>query len=52
MEDKGAADATVIHVNKIIIEGHSEVLIPVSCAIHSKMIIFSTPNKMPWKSIT
>ena len=31
---KGAADTTVILVNKTIIEGHSEVLVPVSCVIH------------------
>ena len=36
MGDKRAADATVILVDKIFIEGDSEVLVPVSCAVPRK----------------
>ena len=43
MGDKGAADVAVILVDKIIIEGHNEVLVPVSCAVHPETdYIFNT----------
>lgn len=35
--DKWAPDATVILINKTIIEQHSDVLVPVSCAIHPEI---------------